>query len=313
MSQANAAATLNGTRLFGHQLVLQIGYPNDPDLAVDVNFNASNSSGLDTGGITGIDVDFVVEKDINNTSPNTCSIKLYNLNDQSRNALSGGNPLTVKLEAGYVGGTTQIFFAQARAAWSEREGPTTVTRIESTDTVARVSGNRKTKQITNTAALYKTMGARVPIKQAFQAIAGVMGVKVGNLNQALAGISVSLSQVNGAALLGNSAQVMTDLCRSAGLEWWIDDGNLCLVNIGGYLSSTAAILLSEDTGLVGSPSVDSSGALSAKCRIIPGFVPGVQVSMQSLFVSGGYRVEKCRYKGSTRGKEWDIDFDAVKY
>lgn len=305
--------TIDGTKLFGHQLVLQIGYPNNPNLPVNVNFNASNSSGLDTGGITGIDVDFVVEKDIKNTSPNTCSIKLYNLNDQSRAAISGKHPLTVKLEAGYTGGTTQLYFAQTRAAWSEREGPQNVTRIESTDTVARVTGTRATKKITNTAALYKTMGARVPISQAFQAIAGVMGIGVGNLNQALAGLTVNLPQVNGAALLGNSAQVMTDLCRSAGLEWWVDDGNLCLVNIGGFLSGTAAIEISEDTGLVGSPSVDSTGALALKTRIIPGLVPGVQISVKSLFVRGGYRVEKCRYKGSTRGKEWDIELDAVVY
>lgn len=309
--QANAAGTLNGTKLFGHSLICQIGYANDPNLPVDVAFNESNATGLDTDGISGIDVDFVIEKDIKNTSPNTCSLKLYNLNDQSRQAISQPlHPLTVKIEAGYLGATTQLFFAQTRAAWSEREGATTVTRIESTDTVARVMGTRATKQITNTAALYKTMGARVPIANAFKAIAGVMGVGVGNLYQALAGTSF---QVNGSCLLGNSAQVMTDLCRSAGLEWWINDGNLVLVNIGQGLSSSVAIELSEDSGLVGSPSVDSAGALSAKTRIIPGLTPGVLVNMKSLFVKGGYRVEKCRYRGSTRGSAWDIEFDGVKY
>ena len=41
--------------------------------------------------------------------------------------------------------------------------------------------------------------------------------------------------------------------------------------------------------------------------------PGVLVNIDSLFVSGGYRVEKCRYVGSTWGNDWHCHFDAQKY
>jgi hypothetical protein len=315
----NAQASVSGTRLFGRAMTLTIGFLNDPSANITTVFNEQNSTGWDSGGIDGLDVDFVVDKSLKPTDPNTCAIKVYNLSPTSRQSLSGSPKLTVKLEAGYVGGVTQLYFAEARSAWTVREGADYITHIESSDTIARPTGVRTTKKATPGSPdgnLYRAYGPRVPLADAFQAIAGILGVGAGNLSQALAGLNnkpLPLSAVNGAALLGNGVQRMTDICRSAGLEWSIQDGVLQFLNIGQALSGSLAVDINAGTGMIGSPSVDSSGAVSVSTLLIPGLAPGILINMSSLFVSGGYRIEKIRYQGETRGKPWYAHIDAVRY
>ena len=137
--------------------------------------------------------------------------------------------------------------------------------------------------------------------------------RIKNLEQALANGSSVISAVNGAALRGNGARRMTDLCRSCGLEWSVQDGELQLLNIGQALSTTLAIQLDSTTGLIGSPSVDSQGALSLTCLLIPGLAPGVLLNVHSEFVKGGYRIEKIRYEGNTAGQEWYAHITCVAY
>jgi hypothetical protein len=153
----------------------------------------------------------------------------------------------------------------------------------------------------------------VPLIQAFQSITDALGIGDGNLKQALAAGSSPISSVNGAALLGNGAERMTDLCRSAGLEWSVQDGELQLLNVGQTLSTTKAIEVSSATGLVNSPSVDSQGAVEMTTLLIPGLAPGVLINVDSLFVKGGFRIEKIRYEGNTQGQEWYAHIAAAKY
>lgn len=318
---SNIAAQLQGTSLFRRVLNLSIGFPLDPTLNVKVKFNEGNSAGIDTGGAMGIDVDFMVEKSLKPTDPNTCDIRIHNLAPTSRQSISGQHAVTVRLEAGYEGGVTQLYFAEARSGWTNLQHVDYVTHIESTDTIARPTGVRRTKKplpgTNGTGNITRAYGARVPIRTAFETIAQAMGIGIGNLEAGLSQLGRPLPAVYGGALVGNAARRMTDLCRSAGLEWSIQDGNLQILNIGGYLSTEKAIELSDsrgrNTGLVGSPAVDSQGAVSATALIIPGLVPGVLVDFDTLFVQGGYRVEKVRYTGSTKNRDWYAHFDAVKY
>ena len=313
---SNALNTLRGTRLYARALNLVIGVPNDPSLAAHVAFNPQNSSGKD---ISGLDVEFHVEKSLKPTDPNTCSLKVYNLAELTRKNMSGDHSLTVRLEAGYVGGVSQLYFGEVHSAWTTRDGPDFVTHIESRDTIARPTGVRKTGKIQPgdiNGNLVQNFGPRVPLEKAFKEITKVMGIGEGNLLDALKAIPrKQLSQVNGAALMGNAARRMTDICRSAGLEWSVNDGKLQLLNIAESLGGGFnAIKVSATTGMVDdSPAVDSQGNVTCTTLLIPGLAPGILVDIDSLFIQGGYRIEKIRYVGNTRGTQWDAHFDAKKY
>ncbi len=309
----NAQAALRGTRLWNRQLNLVIGVPNSPDLKVDVAFNEQNSKGRD---ISGLDVEFMVEKSLKADEPNTCSLKIHNLAEDTRTSMSGVHPLTVRLEAGYVGAVSQLYFAEVHSAWTVRDGPEFITHLESRDTIARPTGSRKTKKLQPGGVngnIYVTKGPRIPIKDAFDAISKSLGIGRGNLDQAMKVGGFRVSAVAGHSILGNAAQRMTDLCRSAGLEWSIQDGQLQILNIAQPRGNTA-IEISAATGMWDdSPIVDTQGAVTFTSALIPGLAPGVLVNITSLFVRGGYRVEKCRYRGNTRGQEWTVHADAVKY
>jgi hypothetical protein len=315
-------SALKNTRLFGRACNLTIGCPTDPTLLVKAGFH-DVTDGTDAGkDISGLDFQFTVNKSLKPTEPNTLDLKVFNLSPDTRKQFSGGKPLTIRLEAGYVGGQSQLYFGEVRSGWTTREGADYITHFESSDTIARPTGVRNTKKLlpgNQDGNLKRTLGPTVPLDQAFAAIASQMKIGVGNLKTALAGVGAPISQISGAALLGPARQRMTDLCRSAGLEWSIQDGVLQLLNVGQALgqgtpgAATNAIKISAETGMLDSPSVDSQGAVAVSTLLIPGLAPGVLIVMDSLFTSGGYRVEKCRYVGDTRGNDWTCHLDAFRY
>jgi hypothetical protein len=102
--------------------------------------------------------------------------------------------------------------------------------------------------------------------------------------------------------------VARGITRSIGLEWSVQDGNLQLLPFQTALRQTA-VLLTKDTGLVGSPSLDSENVLTARSLIVPGIFPGRKVDVRSEFVRGIYRVTKATYIGSTFGNEWYVEVE----
>lgn len=287
-------------RLFGRSVSLTIGAPNNPLTSVSVDFDDSNSTGLD---VSGFDMEFVVERTLK-PEPNTCEIRILNLSADSRKKLSGVPKLTVRLEAGYKGATELLYLGECRAAWTERDGSDFVTHIESGDGEKEIQAAR----------LNTCLGAKVPVAAALTAIAKSLNLKPGNLAQAIASLQkAGFANINGAALNGSTARRLTDFCRSAGLEWSIQNGALQILDQGAILSTIEAIEVSESTGMVNSPTVDSQGIVSASILMTPGLIPGCLVRFDSLFQSGGYRVQRCKWHGSTFSQDWTIDFEAKKY
>src|SRR5580700_11390306 len=103
---------LTSTKLFGRSITLTVACPTNVDVFMKAQFNDdSSATGID---LSGLNIDFIVEKSLKPTEFNTCVVKAYNLSEKSRQMLSGASaPLTVKLEVGYSGNTSQIYFAGA--------------------------------------------------------------------------------------------------------------------------------------------------------------------------------------------------------
>lgn len=290
---------LEATNLYGRACKLVIGVPEDLLLGVDVAFNDDNSKGLD---VSGLDFEFTVEKTLK-PEPNTCEILVYNLSESSRKSMSGGHKLTVKLEAGYLGGTSLLYLGEVRAAWTEKKGPDFITHIESGDGEKEIAKNR----------IQVSRGAKVPIATAVQLIVEALGLGVGNVPQLTTTLlSKGIVTINSAALSGPAAGRLTDFCRSAQLEWSIQNGAIQILDIGKTIS-TQALEISSDTGMIDSPTADSDGILSFQTLIIPGLQPGVLVNMNSIFFKGGYRVERVKWQGQTFGNDWYASVQARKY
>jgi hypothetical protein len=286
--------------LFGRKISLIVQAPGLPPV---VQAAYDGSAGLE---VSDFDIHFSIKRNLL-SQPNTAEIQIYNLAPQSRTALASasGQNLTVSLSAGFQGGIEQLYLGEVRAAWTEHVGPDYITYFESGD------GERVQKK--RLLPIDTGLGGRVPISTALNAIVTALGIGPGNsalIQKSLAAQGVAT--LNASAVTGNATRRLTDLCRSAGLEWSIQNGVLQILEIGALLKGQA-VLVSSDTGMLASPSVDSRGILHFKAEIIQGLVPGALVNVQSQFFQGGYRLERCHWHGQVDGPEWEVDCEGKKY
>ena len=194
-----------------------------------------------------------------------------------------------------------IFDGDLRKAHSRREGPDVVTEVEAAD------GERAYR----TARVNRSFGAGTSLGSVIQSIGRSLGVGVGNLAElatqaGFEGLGQLFSE--GTVTSGPAREEFSGLLDSAGIEWSIQDNTLQLLPRGQALAGTA-VVLSSDTGLVESPSVDSEGVATAKMLMIPDVFPGRKVQIESEFVRGLYRVTKAKFIGSTFGTEWFIEIE----
>ena len=317
-------SNLVGSKLFCREVKLTLGATGGSTPLVSAVFNTSDATGLT---VDGLDIDFRIDKSLKATEPNRCELEVYNLTSDHRKALGSAGALTVRLEAGYIGASQLLYLGNVRSARSERTGQGLtdfVTKISSEDTTARltrVSPDKKTLKGAH-AAVQIPMGPRVSIKDAISALAAALGKTTATVNADVLG-DVGGIMINGSAVLGDARARLTDIVRSAGLEWSVQDGAVQLLNAGKALSTTLAVQISPDTGLVESPTADSQGVVQAKSLLIPQIAPGTLVNFigpndpsgltPCEFVVGGYRVDKCRYTGSTFKKDFYVEMDCVRY
>jgi len=254
---------------------------------------------LGTTEITGLACEFTVAKSLK-AEPNTCTVKVYNLASETREAISSPKKVSVLIEAGYGDRISQIFKGELRSATSEVDGSDIVTTLTSGD------GEKAIQK----ARLNIPVGPKTPAGDVLKKVAAALakeGIGLGNINAAVAKLGTrgfALFPVS-TVVSGKASQIMTDLCRSAGLEWSIQDQRLQIFDLGKSLDDRP-LILSADSGLIGSPSVDADGIVNATVLMIPEVRPGQRVVFDSRFVKGVYRIKHAEYNGDTFGDDWTI-------
>lgn len=259
---------------------------------------------VDTIDVTGLDVQFSIKKSLK-PDPNTCDLKVYNLNASHRSALEEMKTAAVMIEAGYEKGTSVLFVGTLRTAISVFEGASYVTALSSGD------GEKAVRSARVNVSLKK--GAKTA--DVIKAVAGALGVGEGNLNDAVSKLSntgVGDLFSEGAVLSGSAAREMTNICRSAGLTWSIQDGKLQILALKTALEGEA-IKLTPKTGLIDSPTVDNNGIVTVRMLLMPDVFPGRAMVLESARIKGQYRLEECTYTGDTRGTDWYIEAKGKRY
>ena len=271
-------------------------------------------------------IHFRVEKTIK-PEPNKVLIEVYNLNEDHRAQLQELAPgkkvgkvskrlgltspnvkgsIPVRLEAGYKqDGTDLIFLGDLRTVDSEISGPDWITTITSGD------GERAFR----TARINQAFGPRTPVRTALAAAVKALGLGNGNFQSVASTLQLQGAAsvyARGVVLSGSAARALSDICRSANLEWSIQDGVIQFVDLNMALAQKA-IQLTSDTGLIGSPNVDGNGVLKAKTLMIPGLTCGRLVVVDSRQIQGQFRVEKIITEGQSHGSDWGHEIEAKRY
>lgn len=259
--------------------------------------------------LTGIDCAFEIEKTIK-PEPNTCELKIWNLSEDTRAAFEEISPrkkfqtkgIPVRIEAGYVDDRAILWLGDLRNVYSEYDGVDWITTMNAGDGALAYQNSR----------VNISYGPMTPAETVLRELVRRLGVGEGNLAQAIALFRVTgIWKVypNGVVLSGSAARELTDFCRSAGLEWSIQDGTIQILDRGQALRGKA-IRVSSDTGMVGSPSVDNLGVLSVRTLLIPDVRVGSMLVVDSTRIKGTYRVVKARWTCDTSSTDWFIDMEA---
>jgi hypothetical protein len=272
----------------------------------------------------GLDVWFQVKRSLKPKSPNTCDLRLMNLSDATRKAIEqsaqplpppGGGPPTAKVPAkggqgnlqdntgtpvtivaGYVGNASLIFQGALRSAQTVTDGATTTTELQTGD------GD-------NAAILARTtfnFGAGTNAYQVALQLLKDMGCGVGNIASVQNVLKGAPAYGAGVTLKGSSYDILTDLARSCGLEVTLQKGIPQWLLLGQPLSGQSYLLqtVPVNTGVIGEPTVDTTGVLSIECLMAPGIIPGSTVVVKTSYINGLYRVTSLETTGDTAGADW---------
>lgn len=268
---------------------------------------------VDTIQFQGNRIEYDIEKTLK-PDPNKATISIYNIREHQRKQLSSvANPV-VRLSVGYKDHLSQIFYGQLIHVEHEVDGPNVITHLTTGDGI----NEYRTRRV---AAAF---GPKAKAETVFQTIVKALGLKDGNAKKAIATLKKSKAAniyLQGTSLSGSAAGELTQLCRSCGLEWSIQDQTLQFLDINQSLDNFA-IVLDKTSGLIGSPTLSAKnvngqgtsgkGVLSFECLAVPELVPGRQIQIKSRWVSGVYRLEKINHKGDSHGRNWGAKGEATE-
>jgi hypothetical protein len=249
--------------------------------------------------ITDLRIRFKVERSLAKT-PNQADLWISNLAESTRADLEV-KPLAVQLNAGFDGEARLLFDGDLRFGMSEQDGPTWTTLMQLGDG-DRAYANARVNRSYKDGTTYRTV---------LTDVAHSMGVE---LPKRLATDPALDAQfLTGASVAGYSRDVLSEVLPF-GYHWSFQNGNLEILR-DDQVSSTTAILIDKDHGLIGSPKFGSpprSGKpphVTVKCQINPELVPGCLVELVSRAKSGFFRAEKVRHLGDTHGNEWRTEVE----
>lgn len=249
---------------------------------------------------TELDISFKITRTLRPV-PGTCEVVLYNLTESHRTQAQALRRALVRVEAGYADSMPMLFQGDSRRVTIERDKADWVTKITAGDGEYAI----------RTARVARSFGPDTRLEEVIRALASGMGVGTGNVGEQLR--ARSLDRVSdlfprGTAVRGACATELTELLRSASLEWSVQDGVLQVLPRGQALARTAVRLASE-TGMVGSPARGQHGVVKVKSLLNADLVPGRQVQLDALVIHGLYRIQKATYEGNTRSNDWYADLE----
>ncbi len=240
----------------------------------------------------------VFDIDKNSTgSSNKAKIEIYNLQAYSRQQFQKG--YIIQLDAGYYGMTETLYLGDITRSESKRHGAEIVTSFECGDAERQLVY----------AHFDKSYPAGTKFVQVIQDAANTL-----NLNGVSTGTVIGIqNQIfgNGFSFSGTVKSLLNKLLPKQGLEWSIQNGYLQIIPVTAHNGDTA-ILISNETGLVGVPS-QGVGFVQFQCLLNPKILPGCPVAVKSETVNGVFKVRRAHIIGDSHSSnKWTIDCEAVR-
>jgi hypothetical protein len=241
----------------------------------------------------GLRVSFRVEMTREST-PDTAKIRAWNLSSDSL-ALIQTPGAIVRLLVGYEV-PQQIFQGNpiSKGIRVVKQGPDRVLEIEAQSGHTALSSAR----------VNASFATQTDLATVFSTVAASLGLPSGAIQLGDLGTR-RLTQ--GVVLAGESRDILTRLCNSAGLEWFIRDDVLQVVTAGGSTGELVPIFSTVSGNLIGSPTKTENG-VEARALISPTLRPGMMFQIQSESSAGLYICDSLVFEGDSG---WETPFYVI--
>lgn len=252
------------------------------------------SIGTRGGVLTQIDklrITFDVTKEKGSTA-NKAEVTIYNLSEATIGTVENADDPILLLEVGYGGELEQLYIGDIGddpGISTTQEGADRVTKIE----CESGAKNASTRTISRS---YK---------------AGTKQSDV--LNDMIKGISDTVGEIkadiekkfeNGFSFSGLIKDGLDVITKDNDLDWSIDDDEITVLPVDGA-SDSDAILLTSNTGLIGTPQKTKEG-VNFMALLNPRIKPGRATDVRSISVESIVVVEKASYKGDTHEGDFTV-------
>jgi hypothetical protein len=113
----------------------------------------------------------------------------------------------------------------------------------------------------------------------------------------------------GISFVGPAQDALDRICGDVGQSYSIQDGNVQIL-AAGSTRQEAAVLLTSDTGLIGSPAQSDDG-VNLQSLLNGQVIPGGLLSVGSESVTGFFRADTVTHRGDTHGGDWMTEIEAT--
>lgn len=282
-------------QFFGRAYSLAMGAPNQVGALVYGNIGTDPAP---------LKIKFDIDKNSLGSS-NKAKIEIYNLSQQTRQAIKKG--YIVQLKAGYQSGYDIIFTGNIlpNGIGSKRSNADIITTIECGDGESAIV----------MAALDKSYPAGITALQILRDCATAMNlensVNPEGISSGIVFLPNNTVYNKGFVAKGPASATLDKICKPLGLEWSVQNNNLNVIPKTGHNGQTA-ILISKDTGMIGVPSQNDQ-MTKFTALLNPRIVPGSLIKLESenTLLNGFYRIRRSHFEGDTHDNKWQVETECI--
>lgn len=242
-------------------------------------------------------------------NPNTLELLIWNLSDATRAKTANKRNVPVILAAGYENETELIFSGDARTVDHVKNNSDWETHVRCGDGEIHYCEEFS----------FQTFAPGTDIKSVIRKLATDLKVNCRDALSVLSSCDPAFKRFQqGVTLHGRTVREMDRLLKAAGLEWWITDGNL-VIRQPTKATNESAVLLSPDTGLLGSPEhgrktrKGEPDYLRIKCLLNGSIRPGRVINLQAKSIQGQFIAAKVEHRGDMSAQEWETESWCTPY
>lgn len=266
--------------------------------------------------IDGLKIGFNVEQSFD-SEPNSCELQIWNLSDDTISLFK--DPSTeISIKAGYEGQTTElVFWGNAVEIDTYFQGPDKITTFRGKDggeqlakTRVKFSSLGQTDLKTLVTKIVSSMkGIAFNSDQSNKLLpAAIAASEAKSSNKKKTRRRSRLNNLSRSVTQGTAREILDDILRPLEINYFINFGvfNIFLPKE----TPTELVSINKDSGILKQPE-RTEKTIRLSLILNPKLYPGVFFSLQSLKVSGIYRVVYANHYGDNYSSPWITEVEAV--